>query len=60
MLGDFCGSRRRYALLDTESVDGGRRWTRTSGLLHVKRFRLSAVLGASVAEQNGRSYTVTG
>jgi hypothetical protein len=27
-------------------VDGGRRWTRTSGLLHVKHFRLSAVLGA--------------
>jgi hypothetical protein len=41
-------------------VFGGRHWTRTSDLLHVKRFRLSAVLGASVAEQNCRSYTVTG
>jgi len=29
-----------------ESVVGGRHWTRTSDLLHVKRFRLSAVLGA--------------
>jgi len=40
-------------------VDGGRRWTRTSGLLHVKHFRLSAVLGAWSAEHNRISYTVT-
>jgi hypothetical protein len=39
--------------------DGGRHWTRTSDLLHVKHFRLSAVLGAWRAEQNRRSYTVT-
>jgi hypothetical protein len=26
-------------------VTGGRHWTRTSDLLHVKRLRLSAVLG---------------
>jgi hypothetical protein len=40
-------------------VDGGRRWTRTSGLLHVKHFRLSAVLGVWEAEQNRVSYAVT-
>jgi len=42
-----------------EFVVGGRRWIRTSGLLHVKRFRLSAVLGAWEAERNRLSYTVT-
>jgi hypothetical protein len=42
-----------------ESVVGGRHWTRTSDLLHVKHFRLSAVLGAWDAEQNRLSYTVT-
>ena len=30
----------------SETVFGGRHWTRTSDLLHVKHFRLSAVLGA--------------
>lgn len=40
-------------------MDGGRRWTRTSGLLHVKRFRLSAVLRAWEAERKCLSYTVT-
>jgi hypothetical protein len=39
-------------------VVGGRPWTRTSGLLHVKRFRLSAVIGAWSAEQDRISYTV--
>ncbi len=38
---------------------GGRRWTRTSGLLHVKHFRLSAVLRAWEAERKGVTYTVT-
>jgi hypothetical protein len=45
--------------IEHESVAGGRRWTRTSGLLHVKHFRVSAVLGAREAEQNRLSYTVT-
>ena len=42
-----------------EFVSGGRHWTRTSDLLHVKHFRLSAVLGTWEAEQNRRSYAVT-
>ncbi len=37
---------------------GGRHWTRTSDLLHVKQFRLSAVLRAWRAERNRVSYTV--
>jgi hypothetical protein len=36
---------------EQEFVIGGRRWTRTSGLLHVKHFRLSAVLGAWEAKR---------
>ena len=44
---------------DREFVAGGRRWIRTSGLLHVKHFRLSAVLRAWDAEQNRLSYAVT-
>jgi hypothetical protein len=44
----------------SDRVVGGRHWTRTSDLLHVKHFRLSAVLGAWDAEQNRLSYTVTG
>ena len=38
---------------------GGRRWTRTSGLLHVKHFRLNAVLQAREAERKHPSYAVT-
>jgi hypothetical protein len=45
--------------LCSEKVFGGRHWTRTSDLLHVKHFRLSAVLGAWEAEQNCVSYTIT-
>jgi hypothetical protein len=45
--------------LGHEFVAGGRHWTRTSDLLHVKHFRLSAVLGAWQVEQNHVSYTVT-
>ena len=41
------GSRKQLAVrLSVKWVVGGRHWTRTSDLLHVKRFRLSAVLGA--------------
>ena len=53
------GLRRSRRGPDHEFVVGGRRWTRTSGLLHVKHFRLSAVLRAWSAEQNRLSYTVT-
>jgi hypothetical protein len=42
-----------------ESVVGGRRWTRTSGLLHVEHLGLSAVLRAWRAERKPVSYTVT-
>ncbi len=42
-----------------ESVGGGRHWTRTSDLLHVKHFRLNAVLRAWEAERNCLSHTVT-
>jgi len=45
--------------VSTESVGGGRHWTRTSDLLHVKHFRLSAVLRAREAERKCLSYTVT-
>ena len=41
-----------------ESVNGGRHWTRTSDVLHVKRFRLSAVMRAWSVERNRRSYEV--
>jgi hypothetical protein len=51
--------RRSKRGFEHEFVAGGRRWIRTSGLLHVKHFRLSAVLGAWDAEQNRLSYTVT-
>src|SRR6266542_2306107 len=51
--------RRSRRGFEHEFVAGGRRWTRTSGLLHVKHFRLSAVLGAWEAERKGLSYTMT-
>jgi hypothetical protein len=47
------------AWLLTDQGLGGRHWTRTSDLRHVKRFRLSAAIGAWAAEQNCVSYTVT-
>jgi hypothetical protein len=56
---ESCGIRCQDRPLEHEFVAGGRRWIRTSGLLHVKHFRLSAVLGAWEAEQNRDSYTVT-
>ena len=37
-------------------VVGGRHWTRTSDLLHVKHFRVNAVLRAWEAERRGLSY----
>jgi hypothetical protein len=46
------------AWLLTDQGLGGRHWTQTNDLLHVKRFRLSAVLGTWEAEQNRISYTV--
>jgi hypothetical protein len=53
------GIRARKCRVEDESVDGGRRWIRTSGVLHVKRFRVSAVLGVWESERNHRSYVVT-
>ena len=38
--------------LSVKGLVGGRHWTRTSDLLHVKHFRLNAVLGAWKAEQD--------
>jgi hypothetical protein len=38
--------------LSVDWVIGGRHWTRTSDLLHVKHFRLNAVLGAWDARAN--------
>jgi hypothetical protein len=51
--------RRSRRGFEHEFMAGGRRWIRTSDLLHVKHFRLSAVLGAWEDEQNRVSYTVT-
>ncbi len=52
--------RRSYAVrLSVKVVVGGRHWTRTSDLLHVKHFRLSAVLRAWEVERKCVSYAVT-
>ena len=59
MLPILRGIRARKCQAEDESVNGGRRWIRTSGLLHVKHFRLSAVLARWRARANRRSYTVT-
>ncbi len=47
------------ARLSLIRVVGGRHWTRTSDLLHVKHFRLSAVLRAWEVERKRVSYAVT-
>ncbi len=55
-------SSRQLPMDVSTSVDmvvGGRHWTRTSDLLHVKHFRLSAVLRAQRVEHKCISYAVT-
>src|SRR5439155_9519712 len=46
VVAESCGMRRSKRGPEHEFVGGGRHWIRTSGLVHVKHFRLSAVLGA--------------
>ena len=48
-----------HGLIERGEGGGGRHWTRTSDLLHVKHFRLSAVLRAQRVEHKRISYAVT-